>query len=368
MAEENSSKGCEGLIKVFIGKATNLKNKDFTGKSDPYVTLELNDRIKFKTKTITDSLNPEWNHSALIGFHHKPKTIRISVWDLDFAKSDESLGYVEFDVEKDLKEPSEGVFTLYSATKKKKMEGRTIEIGLSIIMPEERMKMMENGTKKALLVGILYKKSDKEQNHLDGCIADAKRMKEFLKKRGYNEENIKLISDEETDPEKNASTDNIEKQMAWLVEGAKPGDTFFFYFSGHGIQTEDDDDGEEEDNFDEAIMTIGPDGKTSAIRDDTMNEVMLQNLPVGARMVSVMDCCHSGTALDLPILHRFSLEEKKKIEKSSKSGTAESGDATCEVLLLSGCTDKQLSQDAQFTDGGAGGALTSTFLETIEST
>ena len=52
-----------------IVKASNLKNEDWGGKSDPFVEyIIFNKKTKIhtlKTKEIKDNLNPEWNHEVI---------------------------------------------------------------------------------------------------------------------------------------------------------------------------------------------------------------------------------------------------------------------------------------------------------------
>jgi hypothetical protein len=88
--------------------------------------------------------------------------------------------------------------------------------------------------------------------------------------------------------------------MRWLVQDAKPHDSLFFHYSGHGGQTPDLD-GDEVDGLDEVIFPI--DFKQSGhIVDDEMHAIMVKPLPPGCRLTAVFDSCHSGTVLDLPFI------------------------------------------------------------------
>lgn len=46
-----------------IVKATDLKNKEMIGKSDPYVVLYIRPLFKVKTKVINNNLNPVWDQT-----------------------------------------------------------------------------------------------------------------------------------------------------------------------------------------------------------------------------------------------------------------------------------------------------------------
>jgi hypothetical protein len=83
--------------------------------------------------------------------------------------------------------------------------------------------------------------------------------------------------------------------------GAKPGDILFFHFSGHGGKVRDTS-GDENDGYDETIMPVDY-AKAGQIVDDEVYAKLLHPLPQGCRMFALMDCCNSGTALDLP--YRF---------------------------------------------------------------
>ena len=48
-------------------RATGLANTDSTGKSDPYATLTFGG-VKRKSKTKTDTLNPEWDETFCFPF------------------------------------------------------------------------------------------------------------------------------------------------------------------------------------------------------------------------------------------------------------------------------------------------------------
>jgi len=77
------------------------------------------------------------------------------------------------------------------------------------------------------------------------------------------------------------------------------GDRFFFYFAGHGDQVKDED-GDEPDGLDQTILPVDH-AKNGQIVDDKIYELIVKNLPFNSFLTAVVDSCHSGTILDLPI-------------------------------------------------------------------
>ena len=53
----------EGRLTVTVLKASDLKNMEIIGKSDPYVIMYVRPMFKVKTKVISNNLNPEWNET-----------------------------------------------------------------------------------------------------------------------------------------------------------------------------------------------------------------------------------------------------------------------------------------------------------------
>merc|ERR1712037_1084268 len=75
----------------------------------------------------------------------------------------------------------------------------------------------------------------------------------------------------------------------------------------------------------------------------------------GVRLTAIMDCCHSGTGLDLP----FTYTQRGWKEETNPFHSQ--GD----VQLFSGCEDEDTSADATSSDGSAGGAMTAAFCDLL---
>ncbi|QLL30893.1 hypothetical protein HG536_0A07080 [Torulaspora globosa] len=152
------------------------------------------------------------------------------------------------------------------------------------------------GKRKALLVGINYIGT---RNQLRGCINDAHNMFNFLTSRyGYNPNDIVMLTDDQQDTVRLPLKSNIIRAMQWLVKDARPNDSLFFHYSGHGGQTKDLD-GDEDDGMDDVIYPLDFESQGYLV-DDVMHDIMVKPLPPGARLTALFDSCHSGTVLDLP--------------------------------------------------------------------
>lgn len=85
-----------------------------------------------------------------------------------------------------------------------------------------------------------------------------------------------------------------------------------------------------------------------------------------------MDCCHSGTGLDLPYVHNLpgvgakpKKEKKKKKGKYSANPSDLPGTSRADVYLYSGCRDDQTSADTS-VNGTATGAMTWAFTSALK--
>ncbi|KAK9720066.1 hypothetical protein K7432_004391 [Basidiobolus ranarum] len=156
------------------------------------------------------------------------------------------------------------------------------------------------GRKKALFIGINYFGTSSE---LRGCINDVHNVKDFLFNRfGFSEQGSIILTDDQKDPSKIPTRQNIIQGFRWLVEGASMGDSLFLHFSGHGGSIEDED-GDEVDGFDETIYPVDHE-RAGVIVDDEIHAICVKNLPAGVRLTAVFDCCHSGTVMDLPFTYK----------------------------------------------------------------
>eukprot|EP00760_Papus_ankaliazontas_P019091 PhM_4_TR17878/c0_g2_i1/m.11050 len=290
----------------------------------------------------------------------------------------------------------------------------------------EAARAAPTGACKALYIGINYFGQNGE---LRGCVNDVKMMRGLIERFGFPQNNTRVLVDDPDfpgrtgDPTKKA----IMEGMQWLVAGAQPGDTLFMHYSGHGTQVPDQD-GDEDDGMDEALCPVDY-ARSGIIRDDDILRTLIAPLPEGVRLTAIMDCCHSGSLMDLPFMWVASdgnlssaasafaqglalppmhtsaqwlkpeflnallgsvLAAVPKVVEFVKTVAAQStgersrsfeiqserGDIiSSDVIMFSGCKDEQTSADVSSTSsfqipadagpGGAGGACTAAFTEVI---
>lgn len=126
------------------------------------------------------------------------------------------------------------------------------------------------GRRKALLIGINY---FGQRGQLRGCINDVKNMSGYLNGHfGYKREDMVCLTDDQQNPMSQPTKANILRAMHWLVKDARPNDSLFFHYSGHGGQTKDLD-GDEEDGYDEVIYPVDF-RQAGHIVDDEMHRIM----------------------------------------------------------------------------------------------
>lgn len=218
---------------------------------------------------------------------------------------------------------------------------------------------------KALLIGINYRGTSSE---LNGCINDAERMKEYILKRGYSESDIKMLTDDTTEK---PTRYNIIKSILELLQSDGQ---LFLHYSGHGSWV-DDKSGDERDGRDETLVPIDY-TESGLIVDDQLRGLLTFVKPT-AKLSVVLDCCHSGTGMDLA----YSLRQKYRVHRVRKRWRwrwirepfwtmvkdTRYVDTRGQVVMLSGCLDDQYSYDA-FQNGEYGGAMTTCLLEIFDKT
>lgn len=255
-----------------------------------------------------------------------------------------------------------------------------------------------SGARKALLIGINY---FGQKGQLRGCINDVKNMSQYLNMQfRYAREDMVILTDDQQNAMSQPTKQNILRAMHWLVKDAKPNDSLFFHYSGHGGQTPDLD-GDEEDGYDEVIYPV--DFRTAGhIVDDEMHRIMVKSLPPGVRLTAIFDSCHSGSALDLPYIYStqgvlkepnlakeagqgllsivssyargdlggmastaMGLFKKATTGNSHYERNKQTKTSPADVIMWSGSKDSQTSQDAVIA-GQATGAMSWAFINALK--
>jgi len=201
----------------------------------------------------------------------------------------------------------------------------------------------------AVLIGINYVGTD---NELNGCINDANHLKTFLiEKCNYLPQNILMLADDgvNTKPTKQ----NIINTFNTLINKAvnEQFTELWFSYSGHGSYLTDTN-GDENDGKDEVLCPVDFD-TSGMIVDDFIYANLVCKLPKTVTLFALMDCCHSGTVFDLPLLYVKSLTTNNTNNKHIAS-----------VVSISGCRDDQTSADA-YINSNYEGAMTWSFLNAL---
>lgn len=221
--------------------------------------------------------------------------------------------------------------------------------------------------KYAVLIGINY--SSIVESALSGCINDIIVMYHILTtKLGYEPINITLMADKPIPLENNdlilgiiPTKENILIELINLAKKANddPYAEIWVHYSGHGIQVPDVS-GDESDNMDEAIIPI--DFKINGyISDDDIHDMFASKLAAHVRCVCIMDCCHSGTLLDL----RYKFHNGSLINENLRDSSQ------AKIITISGCKDTQTSAEKYiYREESTGrnicqGAMTAALAETI---
>jgi metacaspase-1 len=202
--------------------------------------------------------------------------------------------------------------------------------------------------KKAVCIGI--NNYPGTSNDLQGCVNDANDWCALLGEYGFE---TALLLDSQ------ATRQNIKSALENLVLSARQGDVVVLTYSGHGTQVLDlsSDEG---DIYDEAIYVY--DG---TILDDELRDIIDQ-IDLQASLVVISDSCFSGSVTRLvpeKARPRFipvnGMAENRVVRRSfllPESGMPE--------LLISGCSDKEYSYDAEI-DGRYNGAMSAMAIRVI---
>ena len=168
--------------------------------------------------------------------------------------------------------------------------------------------------RKSLLIGINYTGS---RHALRGCQQDVANMQRFLTTRGYpsDQYNQVILTDARQGPFY-PSGHNMLAAMDWLV--SEPNCRLFLHYSGHGGQVRDPD-GDRASGFDDTIVPVDFE-QNGQIDSDTLHKHLVSKLPPSSSLFVVFDCCHSGSAIELPYVYRSDADGNVTLVDSVKQG------------------------------------------------
>jgi hypothetical protein len=231
------------------------------------------------------------------------------------------------------------------------------------------------GKVRGVFIGINYTGLSGE---LRGCVNDVRTMLATLQRIGFPLAEALILVDDPQFPGFSAlpTKANIEQALRWLSSDSRPGDTLFLHYSGHGSQ-QTNRNGTEADGKDETLVPLDYQS-TGVIVDDDLYTMVVRPLRPGVRLTAVMDCCHSGTLLDLPFEFVASRENLQTYVHDKNNGFKNTNRNQCDadVMLFSGCADEETSADIVGGDfktpgnhpGSAGGACTGALSEIFTTT
>ncbi len=126
--------------------------------------------------------------------------------------------------------------------------------------------------------------------NLQGASADAGAIHAILLARyGFAPGDVRLLQD------RAASREAILAGLRTHLGGAKPGETVFFYYAGHGSQVRNSKS-KERNQLDESLVPSDSWRGAPDIRDKELARAFSELLDAGLRLVVVFDSCHSGSA------------------------------------------------------------------------
>lgn len=200
------------------------------------------------------------------------------------------------------------------------------------------------------LLSVACNYLDHPENQLRGCWNDSDSVLELAKKKGCDHYVVMKDTPENRNTELYPTADNIVIQIQKFVSSLKSGELGIFHYSGHGGSLPDKN-GDEKDGKDECIYPCD----LEEILDDDLRLLLVDCLPDGAKLRVIMDCCHSGSSMDLS----YRYVNLAKIEREASLSNKD-------VICISGCKDAQTSADA-FIDNKSQGALTANIVKLVNS-
>lgn len=138
-------------------------------------------------------------------------------------------------------------------------------------------------------------------------------MAEFLSYRGYTRENQVILRDD-LPGASYPSRENMLRALSWLV--STPNSINFLHYSGHGGQ---EPDANRTTGYDDTICPVDFE-RAGQINSTTLHQCLVSNLAPGSTLFIVLDCCHSGSAVELPYVYRTDDEGKVSVMNNVKAG------------------------------------------------
>lgn len=206
---------------------------------------------------------------------------------------------------------------------------------------------MGDRRRKSLLIGINYVGS---QHQLKGCHQDVQNVNNFLSYRGYPQDQrsqVVMLDDSRTDPSGPffPNGHNILAAMEWLV--SEPNTTCMLHYSGHGGQVRDSD-GDRSSGFDDTIVPFDFETR-GQISSDTLHRHLVSRLPPSSTLFVIFDCCHSGSALELPFIYRSDSDGNVNMMDDLKKGANLAAEAS--HLLMGGLSFQRMGEAKQLYAG-----------------
>ncbi|KAF5866753.1 hypothetical protein ETB97_009910 [Aspergillus alliaceus] len=101
-----------GVMRFHFKSATDLRNLETMGKSDPYARVLLSGYMKARTVTFRNNLNPEWDEVVYVPIHSAREKLTLEVMDEESMNADRSLGSFEINAADYVRENENGEYLI----------------------------------------------------------------------------------------------------------------------------------------------------------------------------------------------------------------------------------------------------------------